>query len=77
MEITIKYFGQIAEATGRNEEVFEAKNADIESVKSFFIYKYNLTYNESTRIAVNQEFDSNIALKDGDEVAFIPPFAGG
>jgi molybdopterin converting factor small subunit len=77
MEITIKYFGQIAEAIGKDEEVLESKNADIESVKSYFIHKYNFTYDESIRIAVNQELDSVEDLKDGDEVAFLPPYAGG
>ena len=77
MEIIIKYFGQIAEETGTHQEVLETSNRDIEGVKSFLIDKYSLVYDDSIRIAINQKLDSNAMLEDGDEVAFLPPFAGG
>ena len=77
MEITIKYFGQIAEETGIHQEVLETDHTDIEDVKSFLIDKYSLVYDDSIRIAINQKLDSRARLEDGDEVAFLPPFAGG
>ncbi|MBC7417847.1 MAG: MoaD/ThiS family protein [Pedobacter sp.] len=77
MEIIIKYFGQIAEETGTHQEVLEISNRDIEGVKSFLIDKYSLVYDDSIRIAINQKLDSNAMLEDGDDVAFLPPFAGG
>jgi molybdopterin converting factor subunit 1 len=79
MKVKVKYFGAIAEKTGRNEEVLDLAviGSQVQDVKSFCLNKYHLTNDESLQMAVNQELNKEGELTDGDEVAFLPPFAGG
>jgi molybdopterin converting factor subunit 1 len=79
MKVTVKYFGAIAEQTGRNEEMLDLGviGSQVQDVKSFCLKKYSLADEESLQLAVNQELNKEGELSDGDEVAFLPPFAGG
>lgn len=79
MKITIKYFGVIAEETGKTEEVIEldSEDYDVKSLKEHCISTYSLSETESIQVAVNQNMGASGALYDGDEVAFLPPFSGG
>ncbi len=79
MTITIKYFGLIAEMTGKNEEIvnLEGDEFDLEALKERCFSKYELSDTESIQIAVNQSLGTSGPLKHGDEVAFLPPYAGG
>jgi len=79
MKVRVRYFGAIAEQTGRNEEVLDltAVGFMVQDVKSFCLEKYSLSDAESLQLAVNQELNKEGELSDGDEVAFLPPFAGG
>lgn len=78
MKLTLKYFGMIAETTGKNEEVLEvAQGTSVKDLKDQQIKNYNISDAESVQVAVNQNIDQKTELKEGDEVAFLPPFAGG
>jgi len=79
MTLSIKYFGQIAEQTGKKEEVMslEHDEFDLEALKKICSSKYELVDLDSVQIAVNQTIQRTGPLKDGDEVAFLPPYAGG
>ncbi len=79
MSITIKYFGAIAEATGVTEEkvALEEVGNSIEELRSYCLTKYGDVGDLSFQVAVNQSLTTSGSLKDGDEVAFLPPFAGG
>jgi molybdopterin converting factor subunit 1 len=79
IKITIKYFGVIAEETGKTEEVLEldSDDVDVESLKDHCTSKYSLTDTNSIQVAVNQMMGASGPLEDGDEVAFLPPFSGG
>lgn len=79
MTITIKYFGVIAEETGRNKEIVElnSQESDVDSLKRRCFSKYSLSDTESIQVAVNQSLEDTGPLKNGDEVAFLPPFSGG
>jgi len=79
MTLTIKYFGLIAEMTGRKEEIIslDSDDYDLEALKERCFSKYNLSNSHSIQIAVNQSLGTSGPLKHGDEVAFLPPFAGG
>lgn len=78
MKVTLKYFGMIAESAGKNEEVLELQQGiSVRDLKNQQIKKYQIQDAESVQIAVNQNLDNEVELKDGDEVAFLPPFAGG
>lgn len=78
MAITIKYFGAIEEVTGVSEESFSLDQMDsLEALKEYCFGKYQGIKDLSFQLAVNQELADSASLKDGDEVAFLPPFAGG
>lgn len=78
MGVTIKYFGAIAEVTGMTHETVELTNVgnSVEELRAYCLNKYSIG-DLSFQLAVNQNLNSSEALKDGDEVAFLPPFAGG
>ena len=78
MKIKVKYFGMIAEAAGRNEEVLElSEEISAADLKTRQVQHYQIKDSDSVQIAVNQNLDKEVKLKEGDEVAFLPPFAGG
>jgi molybdopterin synthase sulfur carrier subunit len=80
MDIKIKYFGAIADAIGKNEEMFSLESGRI----SLFDLKKQLEnihpgiQNISYSMAVNQSIaKSDILVNANDELALLPPFAGG
>lgn len=78
MKIRVKYFGMIAEAVGRSEEVLDLPaNYTVTDIKKQQIKEYKIQDPDSVQIAINRELDQEPKLKEGDEVAFLPPFAGG
>ncbi|KAB5486081.1 MULTISPECIES: MoaD/ThiS family protein [Flagellimonas] len=78
MKLTIKYFGLVAEAANKFEEVMEL-NGELTAreLKERCLNGLSIRDKDSVQIAVNQNLDDKITLKDGDEVALLPPFAGG
>tara|TARA_R110000764_G_scaffold219818_1_gene307705 strand:- start:129637 stop:129873 length:237 start_codon:yes stop_codon:yes gene_type:complete len=78
MKVTVKYFGLVAEAAEKSEEVLELKGTlTALELKGQCLNSLAIADKDSVQIAVNQNLDDTITLKDGDEVALLPPFAGG
>ena len=78
MKVTVKYFGLVAEAAEKSEEVLELKGTlSALELKGQCLNSLAIADKDSVQIAVNQNLDDTITLKDGDEVALLPPFAGG
>lgn len=81
MEITVKYFGIIADITQKKEEVFsfESESNTLNSLKSKIEINYHKMLDIKYSIAVNKVVITNceVGLYDKDVVAFLPPFAGG
>ena len=80
IKVTIKCFSQVKYALNQNELVLELKNgfrsSDLE--KTIRIKAKGQLDNISLRVAINQQYiTKNTELKNGDEVAFIPPVQGG
>jgi molybdopterin converting factor subunit 1 len=82
MKITIRYFAAARDRVGGISQ--EEKNVDgplsLEAFKQLLYETYpNLTtFLPRCRLAINQAFATDDALlKEGDEVAIIPPVAGG
>ncbi|WP_026956222.1 MoaD/ThiS family protein [Algoriphagus vanfongensis] len=77
--IQVKYFGMIAEATSKEAEEVALTEKPFSEILSEISSKYKLG-DLSYQIAVNKKLVSNPAdlqLKEGDEIAFLPPFSGG
>ncbi|MDZ7738219.1 MAG: MoaD/ThiS family protein [Bacteroidales bacterium] len=77
MKIKVLLFGILAEKAGSAEleienisTLKEMKKHIIEKFPSFASYKYRISLNQSL-------VDGNVSLADGDELALLPPFAGG
>ena len=68
----------IAETTGKNEETLEVNEGiSAGALKARQIKTYQIADPESVQLAVNHNLNTEVELKEGDEVAFLPPFAGG
>lgn len=80
MEITVKYFGIIADITQKSEEVFfiDVESNTVNSLKLKLEIKYPKLLVINYSIVVNKKFLQNdILLQKQDEIALLPPFAGG
>ncbi|TAE48663.1 MAG: MoaD/ThiS family protein [Bacteroidetes bacterium] len=79
MHLKIKYFGVIAEEAGVAEETLQLDPVDwtVESLRAYCFAARNLREDSAIRVAVNQQLRQSGPLQPGDEVAFLPPFAGG
>lgn len=78
MTVTIKYFGAVEEVTGIVEESLAIdESRSLEAIKQQLLSKYAGMNELSFQLAVNQTLTESTMLKDGDEVAVLPPFAGG
>lgn len=80
MEITVKYFGIIADITQKKEETFfmEESSNTLKLLQSEIEIKYPKILVINYSIALNKKFLQNdILLKNGDIIALLPPFAGG
>jgi sulfur-carrier protein len=77
MTITVLFFGVLAEVTGTGLQVYEdVKSTDHLKIRVADDYPGIIHY--SYRISLNNELiDGDSELRDRDEVAFLPPFAGG
>ena len=80
MRITVKYFGIIADFTQKKDEVF-ALNEDMNSIESLQFQLetvYPQIKNTKYALALNQKLiHENATLHNNDEIALLPPFAGG
>ncbi|GAL71552.1 MoaD/ThiS family protein [Jejuia pallidilutea] len=77
MLITIKYFGQIAEVTQKDEEQIETSKGSILELLSTLNAKYSDLKHKEFQIAQNQELVNLETKLTGAEIALLPPFSGG
>ena len=77
MNITIKYFGQIAEVTELTNETISFSSHLVSDLITYLYTKYPELKNRCFKIAQNQELVSEETKLTGDDIALLPPFAGG
>ena len=79
MKITVGYFALLREERGLESEELEVPAQTARELYLFLKNKHSFSLRmELLRAAVNQEYMPwDCQLKDGDEVVFIPPVAGG
>ncbi|OMP30544.1 MoaD/ThiS family protein [Mangrovimonas sp. DI 80] len=75
----IKYFGAVAEITQCTEEHIEVKNETLSDILEQLFKKYELQQ-LPIHIALNANLvsiEAETAIANTDEIALLPPFAGG
>lgn len=77
MQLTIKYFGLIAEVTNCREEQFEFSGIHINDLLESIYLKYPKLKEKDFQVAQNNEIVSKDMIITQTEIALLPPFAGG
>jgi len=81
MKITLKLFGSLREATGKSTiQVELEEGARVSDLRSWLAVQNPLVDKLGDRLAASVNLEiaaSDAVLRDGDEVAFLPPVAGG
>jgi molybdopterin synthase catalytic subunit len=82
MFITIKLFAMLRQAAGRSEIIFNFSSGTVsdllEQVSREYPVLSHLVLPDRIMVAVNHEFvRMDAPIKDGDEIALMPPFSGG
>ena len=81
MKINVLLFAALKDIAGKGQleiEVDGKCSVQNLSKKLYELYPKVGSFDSSVRIALNQEFvEGDIELKDGDEVAYLPPVSGG
>ena len=77
--IHVKYFGMIAEATNCSEEKIALESQKLADSLQKLTIKYKLD-ELPLNVAVNKNMvdkNSDYTITENDEIAILPPFAGG
>lgn len=77
MQLTIKYFGMLAEITQRKEEAIQIESDTISELLDALNIKYPKLKEKRFQIAQNNELVSKDTKLQASEIALLPPFAGG
>ena len=78
MELNLLFFGVLTDVIGVSNLEFVTKAANTRTLNNNLQKDFPALKKYTYKIAVNQEIISDEKkLKDGDEVSFLPPFAGG
>jgi len=79
MEITVRYYGMLAEITGQSaENLAFAENMSVGKFREEILSRYPGMTGKKFKVAVNLQIaDDDIFIESGCEIALLPPFAGG
>lgn len=78
MKLDIKYFGMIAEWVGTSEKELEFSGSTVADLKMQLESSHSELKGISYQVAVNRTISTDdLMLNENDELAILPPFAGG
>lgn len=78
MRIRVKFFSLLRDATGVKEATVELRDgADVSELLDYLYAKWPKLREEDDIIVLVNGKPSSTVLKEGDEVALIPPVSGG
>ncbi len=74
----VLFFAHLRDAVGEEFLSVDASGKTVAELKAELSATYNLPKMDTVMTAVNEEFAANDeVIRDGDEIAFIPPVSGG
>lgn len=74
----VLFFAHLRDAVGEEFLKLDASGKTVAELKVELASKYDLPKLDTVMTAINEEFASNDeVIRDGDEIAFIPPVSGG
>ena len=78
-QVRVLYFASLRDAAGRAQEDVETEAADLASLYAVLQSRHQLPFpRRQLRVAVDGDFSTwSTPLRDGSDVAFIPPVSGG
>jgi molybdopterin converting factor small subunit len=77
MNLKIRYFGQLQEATGKEEEQLSETFDTLASLKAFLIERYPKLGSLHFKIAQNNKIEEDTSRLNGTLIDLLPPFSGG
>lgn len=78
MILKLKYFGMIAEATGKQSELIDITDNNLKDLDLLLKNTHPKIKNLAYKFAVNHKMAQlDCELNENDEIALLPPFAGG
>ena len=76
MQVKVLFFGQLREVVIRDQLQLESVKTTKEA-RAALVQRFPDLAGCTFQMATNHELNSNKTLEDGDELALLPPFAGG
>ena len=76
MQVNVLFFGQLNEIVETDQLQLEGVQT-VDEARSVLMDRFPGLAACSFQIATNQQLNSNKVLEEGDELALLPPFAGG
>ncbi len=77
MKVKVTFFGVLTEAAGTNSAELEVKGT-LEELKEKVYERFPKVKNYLFKLAVNEMLvNADTPLSENDEIAFLPPYAGG
>lgn len=77
MQLTVKYFGLIAELTGCEIETIECSNSSVAELCEMLYIKYPELKLKDFQVAQDKAIVAKSDMVTGAEIALLPPFSGG
>jgi molybdopterin converting factor subunit 1 len=79
MQVRVRYFAIFREATGVEAEQVETRAASVKELFSEMVGRHpGMQHEPAALVAINDEMaDWHTQIREGDEVLFFPPVAGG
>ena len=78
MHVVVKYFGMLSETTHCDEEKIQIQKNTVGEILNQLIKKYPSLEKQKFNVAVNHIIVENtVNVNAEDEIALLPPFAGG
>lgn len=77
--MTIRYFGEVAEMTGRSDETLEVQVSNPQDLKQVLLKRYQMDVS-GMKLAVNHRlisWEDDLTIDNQDHIAVMSPFAGG